>query len=125
MDDATLISELVASYKRQLALYEELSSVVQKTLSQVILTRGEVSGLMGNFTRKQELLDGILKERANSQPFVTLWQERKAGVRQDSRTALLDGLLSKTQTVIREFLEAEEQLKKYLEHVVKKGSVVS
>lgn len=120
-----MISELVVSYERQLALYEELSSVVQKTLSQVILTRGDVSGLMGNFARKQDLLDGILKERAGAQPLVAMWQDRKAGVQQDGRTAMLDGLLLKTQTVIRGFLDAEEQLKKYLEHVVKKGGAVS
>lgn len=125
MDDTTLISELVASYKRQLSLYEELASVVQKTLSQVILTRGDVSGLMGNFAQKQKLLDGILKERANAQPLVTQWQERKAAIPPDGRTARLDALLQKTQSVIRGFLDAEEQLKKYLEHVVKKGSAVS
>jgi hypothetical protein len=125
MDDTTLISELVASYERQLSLYQELASVVQKTLSQVILTRGDVSGLMGNFTQKQKLLDRILKERANAQPLVTRWQERKAGIPPDSRTGRLDTLLQKTQTVIRGFLDAEEQLKKYLEHVVKKGSAVS
>jgi hypothetical protein len=125
MDDAKLISELVASYERQFALYEQLAEVVQKTLSQVILTRGDVSGLMGNFAQKEKLLNGILQERTNAQPFVTLWQERKATVPKDGRTARLDALLEKTQSIIRKFLDSEEQLKKYLEHVVKKGSAVS
>jgi hypothetical protein len=124
MDDSALISALVASYERQLALYEELATVVQKTLSQVILTRGDVSGLMGNFERKQKLLDRILKERADVQPLVVQWQERKAGIPQSGRTMRLDALLSKIQSVIRGFLDNEEQLKKYLEHVVKKGSAV-
>jgi hypothetical protein len=125
MDDTTLISALVTSYELQLSLYEELATVVQKTLSQVILTRGDVSGLMGSFEQKQKLLDRILKERANAQPLVTQWQERKAGIPQSGRTERLDTLLSKTQSVIRGFLDAEEQLKKYLEHVVRKGSAVS
>jgi hypothetical protein len=125
MDDSTLISALQESYNRQLSLYQSLASLVQKTLSQVVLTRGDVSGLMGNFAQKKGLLESILKERAETEPLVRSWQERKAMVPQSDQTARLDSLLSKTQSVIREFLEGEEQLKKYLEHVVKRGNAVS
>ena len=124
MDDTTLISALQASYKRQLSLYQSLATLVQKTLSQVVLTRGDMSGLMGNFAQKKSLLESILAERAGTEPLVREWQERKATVPQNDHTARLDSLLSQTQSVIREFLEGEEQLKKYLEHVVKKGNAV-
>jgi hypothetical protein len=122
MDDTTLISSLQVSYKRQISLYQSLASLVQKTLSQIILTRGDVSGLMGNFAQKKDLLDSILKERAESEPLVALWQKRKADVPLNAQTAQLDSMLQKTQSVIQEFLEGEEQLKKCLEHVVKKGN---
>jgi hypothetical protein len=120
-----LIFALVSSYKRQLDLYRALSALVQRTLSQVVLTRGDISGLMGNFTRKRQLLDSIENERATVDGTARLWQERKAGVPKDSRTQELDGVLQTTQSVIREFLDGEEQLKKYLEHVMKKGTKVS
>jgi hypothetical protein len=125
MDDTSLISALVESYKRQLSLYRELAVLVQKTLSQVILTRGEVGGCKENFAQKQRILECIIKERSEAEPLVAQWQARKAAVRNDDGAMRLDSLLSKTQSAIREFLESEEQLKKYLEHVVKKGSVVS
>jgi hypothetical protein len=125
MDDSTLIAALQASYRRQLSLYRSLASLVQKTLSQVVLTRGDMSGLMANFAQKKALLESILKERAETEPVVRLWQERKASVPQSDETAGLDSVLSKTESVIREFLEGEEQLKKYLEHVVKRGNAVS
>jgi hypothetical protein len=125
MDDTTLISALQASYKRQLSLYQSLASLVQKTLSQVVLTRGDISGLVASFARKKALLESILGERAEAEPLVREWQQRKATVTQGVPTAQLDSLLSKTQSVIRDFLDGEEQLKKYLEHVVKRGNVVS
>jgi hypothetical protein len=125
MDDSTLISSLVESYRRQLVLYQNLTALVQKTLSQVILSRGDVSGLMGDFGRKKSLLEEILKERAAAESLVVSWQQRKATVPKSDRTAQLDSLLVKTQNVIREFLDGEEQLKKCLEHAVRKGNAVS
>jgi hypothetical protein len=84
-----------------------------------------VSGVMDSFTRKQELIDAIVKERENVGDCVVLWQERKAGLKKSTQSQELDELLKATQLVIKEFLEYEEQLKKYLEHVTKKGSPVS
>jgi hypothetical protein len=125
MDDKTLIAALTATYKKQLDLYRALSALVQKTLSQVILTRGDIAGIMDNFTQKQQLLDAIVKERTGAEENVALWQARKAGVQKSDQTRQLDAVLQDTQVVIKEFLDGEEQLKKYLEHVVKKGSAVS
>jgi hypothetical protein len=124
-DTTSLIATLAASYRRQLEMYRTLTALVQKTLSQVVLSRGDVSGVMDSFTRKQELIDAIVKERENVGDCVVLWQERKAGLKQSTQSQELDELLKATQLVIKEFLEYEEQLKKYLEHVTKKGSPVS
>jgi hypothetical protein len=125
VDNTALIATLAASYRRQLEMYRTLTTLVQKTLSQVVLSRGDVSGVMDSFTRKQELIDAIVKERENIGDCVVLWQERKAGLKQSPQSQELDELLKATQLVIKEFLEYEEQLKKYLEHVTKKGSPVS
>lgn len=125
VDTTSLIATLAASYRRQLEMYRTLTALVQKTLSQVVLSRGDVSGVMDSFTRKQELIDAIVKERENVGDCVVLWQERKAGLKQSTQSQELDELLKATQLVIKEFLEYEEQLKKYLEHVTKKGSPVS
>lgn len=120
-----MISSLLASYRRQLVLYKNLTAIVQKTLSQVVLTRGDVSGLKTSFEKKQLILDDIVKERTASEECVKLWQVRKNGIAQSAQSKELDSVLQATQSAIGEFLEAEEQLKKYLEHVVKKGAAVS
>jgi multidrug resistance efflux pump len=125
VDTTSLIATLAASYRRQLEMYRTLTALVQKTLSQVVLSRGDVSGVMDSFSRKQELIDAIVNERENIGDCVVLWQERKAGLKQSPQSQELDELLKATQLVIKEFLEYEEQLKKYLEHVTKKGSPVS
>jgi len=123
MTDVMLTTTLIDSYKRQLTMYTELGALVQKTLSQIVLTRGDVSGIMLNFVRKQVLLDGIIKERNQTEQSVQLWQERKYLMEQNEHTAELDSVLMRIQSAIQEFMVGEEQLKKYLEHVVQKGSV--
>jgi hypothetical protein len=124
VDDKTLIAGLARSYTHQLELYKTLTALVQKTLSQVVLSRGDLSGLISVFAKKQELIDTIVKARQDIDAGVRLWQERKAGLRQSAQSRELDELLKKTQYAISEFLEYEEQLKKYLEHVIKKGTTV-
>jgi len=125
MDDKTLILALLSSYRRQLVLYKDLVIIVQKTLSQVVLTRGDVTGLKTSFEKKQTVLDDIVKERTCSEEHVKLWQVRKNQIAQSAQSKELDSVLHQTQIAIGEFLEGEEQLKKYLEHVVKKGMAVS
>jgi hypothetical protein len=125
VDNKTLIAGLTRSYTHQLELYKTLTALVQKALSHVVLSRGDLSGLIPVFTKKQELIDTIVKERQEMDPSVRLWQDRKADLRQSAQSQELDELLKTTQSAIFEFLEYEEQLKKYLEHVLKKGTTVS
>lgn len=122
MDNKTLIFTLIESYKKQLSLYRRLIEIVQKALGQIVLTRGDTTALMSAFSQKQELLDAIVNERASAEQAARLWKERKGAIPQGPDTRELDELLAKTEAAIREFLEGEEQLKKYLEHMMKKGA---
>jgi hypothetical protein len=122
VDNKTLIFTLIGSYKKQLSLYRRLIEIVQKALGQIVLTRGDTSVLMSAFSQKQELLDAIVNERASAEQAARLWKERKGTIPQGTDTRELDDLLAKTEAAIREFLEGEEQLKKYLEHMMKKGA---
>jgi hypothetical protein len=122
VDNKTLIFTLIESYKKQLSLYRRLIEIVQKALGQIVLTRGDTTALMSSFSQKQELLDAIVNERASTDEAARLWRERKGTLPQGPDTRELDDLLSKTEAAIREFLEGEEQLKKYLEHMMKKGA---
>jgi hypothetical protein len=124
MTDAEMLDALIISYKKQLLSYKDMAAIVQKTLSQVVLSRGDIASVMANMTEKQKHLDRIVKERDSINTFVKDWQKRKQAIGINQKTIELDDLLSQIQTAIRTFLESEEQLKKYLEHVVRKGSSV-
>jgi hypothetical protein len=99
--------------------YQELSGLVQKTLGQLVLSRGDVTQVMENFTHKQKILDMIVEERGRISGPVQLWQERKKGIKDGPASDELDVLLKKTAAAISEFLDGEAQLKRYLEHVKK------
>jgi hypothetical protein len=119
MDDALIISQLTDSYSRQVAWYRDLSALVQKTLSQLVLSRGNVAGVMANFEKKQRIFSQIAAERLRISDVAAQWQVRKASVTSCAGADALNGLLGTAQTTIREFLDAEDQLKKYLEHIAR------
>lgn len=123
MTDSDLISLLSTSFSRQLAWYRELSGLVQKTLGQLVLSRGDVALVMDNFIHKQKILDMIVKERDRISGPVRLWQERKKGTDHGPAGGDLDALLEKTAASISEFLDSETHLKRYLEHVKKNRDV--
>jgi len=117
MNDSDLISLLSTSFTKQLMWYRELSDLVHKTLGQLVLSRGDVTQVMENFTRKQKILDMIVEERDHISGSVDLWQKCKKGIKDGQASDELDDLLKKTAAVISEFLDGEAQLKRYLEHV--------
>jgi hypothetical protein len=119
MTVSDLISLLSTSFTKQLAWYRELSELVHKTLGQLVLSRGDVTVVMENFTRKQKVLDLIVEERGRISGTVDLWQHHKKEIKAGPASDELDALLKKTATAISEFLDGEEQLKRYLEHVKK------
>jgi len=119
MNDTVIISELSASYSKQIRWYRDLSGLVQKTLSQLVLSRGNVAGVMGNFEKKQQIFSHIAEERRRISEAAAQWQTRKPHASSSREADKLDGLLSETETVIKEFLDGEEQLKRYLEHMAR------
>ena len=121
MEDVALIALLSASFSRQLEWYEELCELVQKTLGQLVLSRGDVGPVMADIEKKQKLFERIAEERGRLAGPVCLWQDRKKNVRDSKAVRDLEMLLAKTETAIQTFLDGEDQLKRYLEHVLHKG----
>jgi hypothetical protein len=119
MTDSELISILSSSFSKQLAWYCELSELVHKTLGRLVLSRGDVTLVIENFTHKQKVLDLIVEERGRIGGTVDLWQRHKKEIKAGPASDELDALLKKTAAAISEFLDGEEQLKRYLEHVKK------
>ena len=116
MDYSKLIEELTQSFTSQIEIYKQLQVIVQKILGQIALSRGDFSGVMGLFEEKQKLLEKIEKERENSYKSVETWQKEKDTIPHSDERDHLDRTLAETEKVIKDFLETEDQLKKYLEH---------
>ena len=116
MDYSILIEGIIQSYTAQVELYKKLKIVVQKILGQIAISRGDFSSVMGLFEEKQKLLEKIEKERDNSKKSVEIWQKEKGSIPDSEQTARLDTILAEAEKVIKDFLEIEDQLKKYLEH---------
>jgi hypothetical protein len=125
MNDSDLVSILSASYSKQLAWYEELSRIVQKTLSQIILSRGDIAVITKSILQKQKIIDLIGEERDAIKESVELFKHRKAQLTISGLTNNLDLLLAESESAIKEFLEGEDQLKRYLEHAMPLSGNVS
>lgn len=120
MDDNLLISELTASFTKQLEWYKSLDQLVQKALSAMVLSRGDVSSVMPNVSKKQDLLNEIVAERTRIQDQAREWQERKSSIASSPESENLNNLLEQIGSAIKAFLKSEEQLKTYLEHLIKR-----
>jgi len=114
------IQELCDSYRLQLGFYRALSETVQKILSRLILSRGDLSALRNDFTEKQRLLEQIEAERMKTAPQVKRWMETKAKNGESEAAQELDGILRETEKTIKNFLDGEDQLKKHLERLMQK-----
>jgi hypothetical protein len=120
MDDNNLVRYLTESFVLQVGLYKKLAAVVQKILSQLVLSRGNLAAVMGLFEEKQGLMNTISGERDRVAHSVQAWQERKSVIPSSDATARLDAVLVETENVIKSFLDAEAQLEQYLKHLVAK-----
>jgi hypothetical protein len=116
-----IIRELKESFCRQLCYYRDLRDIVQKLVSDLILSRVDVGGIKEDLERKRELLACIERERASIADHVGIWQERKGNLGASADAQELDGVLRETEKMIRNFLDGEAQLKKYFEHVLSKA----
>lgn len=120
--DTILVQELSLSFQNQLSFYQELRDTVRSITSKLILSRGDMSGLLSGMEKKKKLLDAIQQERLRSSENVALWQERRNLYSVNAEIQALNDILAQTEKVIKEFLEGEDQLKKYLEKMYRKDS---
>ncbi|MFP4014281.1 MAG: hypothetical protein ACLFVQ_09370 [Chitinispirillaceae bacterium] len=120
--DTILVSELSESFQLQLSMYRELRDTVRSILSKLILSRGDVAGLMSGIEKKKKLLEAIEQERTRSSENVALWQERRTLYPVNGEIQALNDILGQTESVIKEFLDGEDQLKNYLEKMYRKDS---
>jgi hypothetical protein len=125
MDDFTCISQLTASFAKQLAWYGELSRIAQKVLSQLVLSRGDAAAVMAGFLQKRAIVDMIAQERGQIREIADFYQKRKEGMKPSALKNDLDLLLAKSEAAIREFLDGEDQLKRRLEFMMDKSQVPS
>jgi hypothetical protein len=124
-EDSHYISILSASFSKQLAWYEELSRIDQKTLSQLILSRGDMTTVMASVLQKRSLIERISEEREKIKDIADLYRQNKDRITSPSPKNTLDSLLAQSEEAIKKFLDEENQLKRYLEYVMEKGNNVS
>ncbi len=123
MEYSELIQTLTQSYSRQIERYKELQVIVQKILGQIAVSRGNFSGVMRLFEKKQHLLEIIEQEREQVKNDAELWQKEKDQIPTSESTAGLNAVLAETELAIKAFLETEDQLQKCLEHhMAEKGN---
>lgn len=118
MDYSQLIEELTQSFTSQIEMYKQLQVIVQKMLGKIALSRGVSSGVMELFEEKQKLLEKIEKERDSSKKRVEVWQKEKGNIPRSDLKDRFVSILTEAEKVIEDFLETENQLKKYLEHTI-------
>jgi hypothetical protein len=108
------ITELTGSYVLQCSLYNKLSDCVQKMYGQLVLSRGNLSGVMGMLKEKQMLIQAISAERDRVRSKAEIWQTEKSSVPQSVESERLNEVLTRTESAIKAFLDIESQLEKYL-----------
>jgi hypothetical protein len=114
----SLVDTLAESFNRQNTLYERLEDLVQKILNQVVLRRGDLTGAMTLFAEKQRLVEAITTERERTHEEAERWQREKGDCPPPVRTEQLERVLARTQEAIARYLQGEEQLRRYLEHLM-------
>jgi hypothetical protein len=121
MEDSCCVAQLTASFTRQIQWYRELSRIVQKTLSQLVLSRGDVTPVIASVAQKNLIIDKIAEEREAIREASDFFRRRKSQMKPSPEKADLDRLLVSSESVIKEFLDGEDQLKRYLEFIMGKG----
>lgn len=120
--EQALVEDIFNSFCTQHALYLKLVELVQKTLSKVILSRGDISPILVSLARKQEILLAVKTERNRMAPSIQEYALIKSTLQPTQRMREFDAKLSEIEIVIRQFLEIEGQLKRYLDCAAGKGT---
>lgn len=125
-NDTILIQTLTESYRGQLGRYRSLGTVVNQLLSNLVLSRGGLSQVTAGFRKKQQLLEAIEAERGRVAEMVAQWEYIKNGVGHTDAADELDTVLQQVSDAIRNFLDNETQLQRYLEGIIaRSGSATS
>jgi hypothetical protein len=98
----------------------ELRDAVRSNMSKLILARGDAGVLMAGVDKKAKLIARINDEREAMAGHIEFWQAHRQTLPPGDRdAAALNGILSRTEEAIKEFLAEEEKLKQYVEKMYK------
>jgi hypothetical protein len=126
MNDAAVskcVVELTGSFCLQAELYGKLNDCVHRMYGSLVLSRGDLSQVMGMFDEKQRLVNAISSERERIRDSVEVWQNSKMSRSESREAAGLSEALEKTEAAIKSFLDIERQLERYLQSMAKQGAV--
>ena len=121
MEYAKLGAELTRSYLLQLNNYKKLNALGQKILGQIVLSRGDFASTMHLFEDKKKIIDEITSERGRIASQSSTWQKNKPKIVDSVDVTKLDNILLETENAIKQFLDSEEQLKKYVSRLTSVG----
>lgn len=121
-NDTILIQVLKTSFSLQLQWYRELLDLDRKMMSRLVLSRGDISGIVTGMENKNRLIDMIQMERDKTCTMVGLWEKRKNELsNNDPDRVSFDEILEQIESTIREFLREEDLLKKYIDGIINKN----
>ena len=120
--DTILVRTLTDSFRSQLERYGALRDLTRQLLGKLVLGRGVLSALSDGLQKKRQLLEAIERERSRVARLVGEWEQRKTEIARTDETDCFDDLLRQVTDTIREFLDDESQMRRYLEGVVSRSS---
>ena len=124
-NDTILMRYLTDSYRGQLERYGALRDITRQLMGKLVLSRGDVHAVTDGLTRKRRLLDEIEAERRRIERQIRTWEERKAAIARCVESDRLDGILQRITDTIKEFLDDETQLGRYLESCITRAGSAS
>jgi len=120
--DTILIQTLTDSFSMQLGYYRSLREVVRQIMSRLVLSRGSLAKITEGLMKKKQLVECIEVERQRIKEPMDLWQQRKTALSLHHETETFNQVLETVTVAIREFLDDEEQLQKYLEGIMARAA---
>jgi hypothetical protein len=119
--DSLLVKELTDTFTCQMQMYRELKVLVQKMIGKLVISRGDMSGLLSSMEQKQKIIESIESERSRHSDAIMQWQLKKNNVTMSPEVGVLEKVLESTGCAIRDFIDQEEQLRNYLEKCIRKS----
>jgi hypothetical protein len=118
---AILVRELTDTFSHQVQMYRELTTLVQRMIGNLVLSRGDMSGLLSSMEKKKKMLELIETERHSHSDAIMRWQSLKNNVTMTPEVNILEKVLEDTGCAIKEFINQEEQLRTYIEKCLQKS----